>query len=57
MIDIRSSRDIVRLYYIFRRNFVVAMAVTAMLIVAGAFFWPPATPPRPACWCEPAART
>ena len=28
MIDIRSSRDIVRLYYIFRRNFVVAMAVT-----------------------------
>lgn len=41
MIDIRSSRDIVRLYYIFRRNFVVAMAVTALLIVAGAFFWPP----------------
>jgi uncharacterized protein involved in exopolysaccharide biosynthesis len=41
MIDIRSSRDIVRLYYIFRRTFVVALAVTALLIVAGAFFWPP----------------
>lgn len=41
MIEIRSFRDIVRLYYIFRRTFLVALLVTALLIAAGAFFWPP----------------
>ena len=41
MIEIRSFRDIVRLYYIFRRTFLVALLVTALLITAGAFFWPP----------------
>ena len=41
MIEIRSFRDIVRLYYIFKRTFLVALLVTALLIAAGAFFWPP----------------
>lgn len=41
MIDIRSSRDLLRLYYIFRRTFLVAALATVTLIVAGAFFWPP----------------
>ncbi|WP_290872166.1 hypothetical protein [Aquabacterium sp.] len=41
MIDIRSFRDLVRLYYIFRRPFFIAFWVTLALIVAGAFFLPP----------------
>jgi uncharacterized protein involved in exopolysaccharide biosynthesis len=41
MIDIRSFRDIVRLFYIFRRPFRIALWVTAALIVLGAFTLPP----------------
>lgn len=41
MIDIRSLRDLVRLFYIFRREFWLAFAGTAVLAVAGAFLLPP----------------
>jgi len=41
MIDIRSLRDLVRLYYIFRREFWLAFAGVAVLAVAGAFLMPP----------------
>jgi len=41
MIDIRSLRDLVRLFYIFRRAFWLAFAGTAVLAVAGAFLLPP----------------
>ena len=40
MIDIRSLRDLVRLYYIFRGSFAIAFWLTVALIVAGAFFLP-----------------
>lgn len=41
MIDIRSFRDFVRLYYIFHRPFWTAFGVTAIAIVVGAFALPP----------------
>ena len=41
MIDIRSLRDLVRLFYIFRREFWLALAGVAVLAVAGAFLLPP----------------
>ena len=41
MIDIRSFRDLVRLFYIFRREFLLAFWVTLALAVAGAFVLPP----------------
>jgi uncharacterized protein involved in exopolysaccharide biosynthesis len=41
MIDIRSFRDLVRLFYIFRREFLLAFWVTLALAVAGAFLLPP----------------
>ncbi|TXH35389.1 MAG: lipopolysaccharide biosynthesis protein [Burkholderiaceae bacterium] len=41
MIEIRSLRDLVRLFYIFRRPFWMAFAGTAVLTVAGAFLLPP----------------
>ncbi len=41
MIDIRSFRDFVRLFYIFRRPFFIALWVTVAAITAGAFFMPP----------------
>lgn len=41
MIDIRSFRDIVRLFYIFRRPFYIALWVTVGLIALGAFTLPP----------------
>jgi uncharacterized protein involved in exopolysaccharide biosynthesis len=40
MIDIRSVRDLARLFYIFRREFQLAMLTTAVLAVAGAFLLP-----------------
>ncbi len=40
MIDIRSFRDLVRLFYIFRRPFFIALSVTVALFVGGAFFLP-----------------
>jgi uncharacterized protein involved in exopolysaccharide biosynthesis len=40
MIDIRSLRDLVRLYFIFRRPFFIAFWVTLILIVGGAFLLP-----------------
>lgn len=40
MIDIRSFRDIVRLFFIFRRQFFTALWITVALIVAGAFLLP-----------------
>lgn len=40
MIDIRSVRDIVRLFYIYRKPFFVALWVTAALMVVGAFLLP-----------------
>ena len=40
MIDIRSSRDLVRLFYIFRREFRLAFVTTVVLAVAGAFLLP-----------------
>lgn len=41
MIDIRSLRDLVRLFYIFRRPFWLALWVTVGLIGLGAFVLPP----------------
>jgi polysaccharide biosynthesis protein PslE len=41
MIEIRSLRDLVRLFYIFQREFKVAMLVTAALAIIGAFTMSP----------------
>ena len=41
MIDIRSLRDLIRLFYIFRREFWQAFTAMAVLAVAGAFLLPP----------------
>lgn len=41
MIDIRSFRDLVRLFFIFRREFMLAFWATLVLAVAGAFLLPP----------------
>lgn len=41
MIDIRSVRDLIRLFYIFRREFKVALLTTALLAIVGAFVLPP----------------
>ncbi|WP_293933359.1 exopolysaccharide transport family protein [Iodobacter sp.] len=40
MIDIRSFRDILRLFYIFKKEFMWAMIATTVLIVLAAFFLP-----------------
>ena len=40
MIDIRSFRDLIRLYYIFQTEFRRAFWVTVILVVAGAFLIP-----------------
>jgi uncharacterized protein involved in exopolysaccharide biosynthesis len=40
MIDIRSLRDLLRLYYIFRREFRMAFALTVLMAVLGAFLLP-----------------
>lgn len=40
MIDIRSLRDLIRLFYIFRREFKLAMLTTVVLAVLGAFLLP-----------------
>ncbi len=40
MIDIRSFRDLVRLFFIYRRAFVTAVWLTVVLVVAGAFLLP-----------------
>lgn len=41
MIDIRSFRDLVRLFFIFRREFMLAFWTVLALAVAGAFLLPP----------------
>jgi uncharacterized protein involved in exopolysaccharide biosynthesis len=41
MIDIRSLRDLLRLFYIFRREFLVAFGLTVVLAVGIAFLMPP----------------
>lgn len=41
MIDIRSFRDFVRLFYIFRRPFWHAVLATVVIVVLGAFTLPP----------------
>jgi uncharacterized protein involved in exopolysaccharide biosynthesis len=40
MIDIRSLRDLIRLFYIFRREFRLALVTTVILAVLGAFLLP-----------------
>ncbi|KAF1054827.1 MAG: hypothetical protein GAK43_00665 [Stenotrophomonas maltophilia] len=40
MIEIRTFRDLLRLFFIFKREFQVAVAVTFVVIVLGAFFLP-----------------
>ncbi|HEX5357786.1 MAG TPA: hypothetical protein VFW93_16400 [Aquabacterium sp.] len=40
MIDIRSLRDLIRLFYIFRSEFKLAMITTVVLAVLGAFMLP-----------------
>lgn len=40
MIDIRSLRDLIRLFYIFQRQFKLALVTTAVLAVLGAFLLP-----------------
>lgn len=40
MIDIRSLRDLIRLFYIFNRQFRLALVTTAVLAVLGAFLLP-----------------
>jgi uncharacterized protein involved in exopolysaccharide biosynthesis len=41
MIDIRSFRDLLRLFYIFRREFLVAFGLTVVAAVGIAFLMPP----------------
>ena len=41
MIDIRSFRDLLRLFYIFRREFLIAFTVTVVMAVGVAFLMPP----------------
>lgn len=41
MIDIRSFRDLLRLFYIFRREFLVAFGLTVLFAVGIAFLMPP----------------
>lgn len=41
MIDIRSFRDLLRLFYIFRREFMVAFGLTVIIAVGIAFLMPP----------------
>lgn len=41
MIDIRSFRDLLRLFFIFRREFLIAFAITVFLTVGAAFLMPP----------------
>lgn len=41
MIDIRSFRDLLRLFYIFRREFLVAFGLTVVIAVGIAFLMPP----------------
>jgi len=40
MIEIRSFRDLLRLFFIFRREFKIAVIFTALIIVLGAFLLP-----------------
>lgn len=40
MIDIRSTRDLLRLYFIYRREFRIAFMATAVLVVLAALFMP-----------------
>lgn len=40
MIDIRSFRDILRLFFIFRREFLIAFGITVLMAVGGAFLLP-----------------
>lgn len=40
MIEIRSFRDLLRLFFIFRRDFVWAFSVTVVMAIAGAFLLP-----------------
>ncbi|MFZ5521753.1 MAG: GumC family protein [Pseudomonadota bacterium] len=40
MIEIRSFRDLLRLFFIYRREFLWALGLTAVLAVAGAFLLP-----------------
>ncbi|HIV70487.1 MAG TPA: hypothetical protein H9903_06135 [Candidatus Aquabacterium excrementipullorum] len=41
MIDIRSFRDLLRLFYIFRREFLIAFGLTVLFAVGIAFLMPP----------------
>lgn len=41
MIDIRSSRDLLRLFFIFQREFKLALMLTVVVAVLGAFLMPP----------------
>lgn len=41
MIDIRSFRDLLRLFFIFRREFLIAFSITGAMAVAGAFLLTP----------------
>jgi uncharacterized protein involved in exopolysaccharide biosynthesis len=41
MIDIRSLRDLLRLFYIFRREFLIAFGLTVLIAVGIAFLMPP----------------
>jgi uncharacterized protein involved in exopolysaccharide biosynthesis len=40
MIDIRSLRDLLRLFFIFQREFKIALMLTVLIAVAGAFLLP-----------------
>ncbi|HBX57831.1 GumC family protein [Pseudomonas sp. UBA2684] len=40
MIEIRTFRDVLRLFFIFKREFLVAVCVTLLMILLGAFFLP-----------------
>lgn len=41
MIDIRSLRDLLRLFYIFKREFLIAFGLTVLMAVGGAFLMSP----------------
>lgn len=50
MIEIRSLRDLLRLLFIYQREFKLAALSAVVIIVLGAFLCRPSTSPTHACW-------
>lgn len=50
MIEIRSLRDLLRLLFIYQREFKLAALSAVVIIVLGAFLLPASMSPTHACW-------